>query len=33
MAVVMRAAATDLTELVVPHSGHWLMEEPPALAD
>ncbi len=30
MAVVMRAAATDVTELVVPNSGHWLMEEQPA---
>jgi pimeloyl-ACP methyl ester carboxylesterase len=30
MAVVMRAAATDVTELVIPHSGHWLMEEQPA---
>ena len=30
MAVVMRAAATDVTEAVVPDSGHWLMEEQPA---
>lgn len=30
MAVVMRAAATDVTELVIPRSGHWLMEEQPA---
>lgn len=30
MAVVMRAAATDVTELVIPDSGHWLMEEQPA---
>jgi pimeloyl-ACP methyl ester carboxylesterase len=30
MAVVMRAAATDVTELVIPKSGHWLMEEQPA---
>lgn len=30
MAVVMRAAATDVTELVIPNSGHWLMEEQPA---
>src|ERR1700736_5551181 len=29
MAVVMRAAATNVTELVIPHSGHWLMEEQP----
>ena len=30
MAVVMRAAATDVTESVVADSGHWLMEEQPA---
>ncbi|MGR4871998.1 alpha/beta fold hydrolase [Variovorax sp. LARHSF232] len=30
-AVVMRNAATDVTELVVPASGHWLMEEAPAI--
>jgi pimeloyl-ACP methyl ester carboxylesterase len=30
MAIVMRAAATDVTELVIPNSGHWLMEEQPA---
>ena len=30
MAVVMRAAATDVTEAVVPDAGHWLMEEQPA---
>jgi pimeloyl-ACP methyl ester carboxylesterase len=30
MAAVMRAAATDVTELVIPSSGHWLMEEQPA---
>lgn len=30
MAVVMRAAAIDVTELVIPNSGHWLMEEQPA---
>jgi pimeloyl-ACP methyl ester carboxylesterase len=29
MAVVMRAAASDVTELVIPGSGHWLMEEQP----
>ena len=28
-AVVMRNAATDVTELVVPGAGHWLMEEAP----
>jgi pimeloyl-ACP methyl ester carboxylesterase len=30
MAVVMRAAATNVTEGVVPHSGHWVTEENPA---
>ena len=29
MAVVMRAAATNVQELVIPQSGHWLMEEQP----
>ncbi len=29
MAVVMRAAATDVREGVVPASGHWIMEENP----
>jgi len=29
-AVVMRNAATDVTELVVPNAGHWLMEESPS---
>jgi len=29
-AIVMRNAATNVTELVVPGSGHWLMEEAPA---
>lgn len=29
MASVMRAAATDVTEGVVPDAGHWLMEEQP----
>jgi len=29
-AVVMRNAATDVTELVVPNAGHWLMEEAPS---
>jgi pimeloyl-ACP methyl ester carboxylesterase len=28
-ALVMRHAATNVTELVVPGSGHWLMEEAP----
>ena len=29
MATVMRAAATDVRELVIRNSGHWLMEEQP----
>jgi pimeloyl-ACP methyl ester carboxylesterase len=29
MATVMRAAATNVQEAVVPHSGHWVMEENP----
>lgn len=29
-AVVMRNAASNVTELVVPGSGHWLMEEAPS---
>jgi pimeloyl-ACP methyl ester carboxylesterase len=29
-AVVMRNAATDVTEVVIPDAGHWLMEEQPA---
>ncbi len=29
-AVVMRAAATNVREAVVPNSGHWRMEENPA---
>jgi len=29
-AVVMRNAATDVTEIVVPNAGHWLMEEAPS---
>jgi pimeloyl-ACP methyl ester carboxylesterase len=28
-AAVMRNAATNVTELVIPNSGHWLMEEQP----
>ncbi len=30
MAVVMRAAASDVQEQVIPDAGHWLMEEQPA---
>ncbi len=30
MAVVMRAVATSVQEMVIPNSGHWLMEEQPA---
>jgi pimeloyl-ACP methyl ester carboxylesterase len=30
MASVMREAAADVQEQVIPHSGHWLMEEQPA---
>jgi pimeloyl-ACP methyl ester carboxylesterase len=30
MAAVMRDAATNVTELVIANSGHWLMEEQPA---
>jgi pimeloyl-ACP methyl ester carboxylesterase len=29
-AVVMRHVATQVTEVVIPHAGHWLMEEQPA---
>ena len=29
MATVMRAAASDVTEGVIPDSGHWIMEENP----
>lgn len=29
MAVVMRAAATDVREGIIPASGHWIMEENP----
>jgi pimeloyl-ACP methyl ester carboxylesterase len=29
-AVVMRHAATQVTEVIIPHAGHWLMEEEPA---
>jgi pimeloyl-ACP methyl ester carboxylesterase len=30
MAIVMRSAATDVQEVVIANSGHWLMEEQPA---
>jgi pimeloyl-ACP methyl ester carboxylesterase len=30
MAVAMRAAATDVHEVVIAGSGHWRMEEQPA---
>jgi pimeloyl-ACP methyl ester carboxylesterase len=30
MAIVMREAATNVQEVVIPGSGHWLMEEQPA---
>ncbi len=26
----MRNAATNVTEVVIPNAGHWLMEEQPA---
>jgi hypothetical protein len=29
MAAVMRFAASDVEEWVVPDSGHWIMEENP----
>ncbi|MFJ5370902.1 alpha/beta fold hydrolase, partial [Bosea sp. CER48] len=29
MAVVMRAAAADVSEGIIPDSGHWIMEENP----
>jgi pimeloyl-ACP methyl ester carboxylesterase len=29
MATVMRAAASNVQEAVVPHAGHWLMDENP----
>jgi pimeloyl-ACP methyl ester carboxylesterase len=32
MATVMRAAAADVTEAIVPNSGHWIMEENPRAA-
>jgi pimeloyl-ACP methyl ester carboxylesterase len=30
MATIMRFAATDVQEAVIPDAGHWLMEENPA---
>jgi len=30
MATVMRVAATNVQEAIVPDSGHWIMEENPA---
>ncbi len=30
MAVIMRAAAANVREAVIPHAGRWLMEENPA---
>jgi pimeloyl-ACP methyl ester carboxylesterase len=29
MATVMRSGADDVTEGIVPDSGHWIMEENP----
>ena len=29
MATVMRAGGDDVTEGIVPDSGHWIMEESP----
>jgi len=29
MALVMRSAATNVSEGVIPDAGHWLMEEQP----
>jgi hypothetical protein len=29
MAALMRAAATDVQEGIIPGSGHWIMEENP----
>ena len=29
MATVMRFAASNVTEGVIPNSGHWIMEENP----
>jgi pimeloyl-ACP methyl ester carboxylesterase len=30
MADILRFVATDATSVVIPNSGHWLMEEQPA---
>jgi len=30
MAAMMRFAATNAEEGIIPHSGHWIMEENPA---
>ena len=30
VAIVMRNAATNVQEFIVPNAGHWLMEEAPA---
>jgi pimeloyl-ACP methyl ester carboxylesterase len=30
MATVMRFAASDVREAIVPDSGHWIMEENPS---
>jgi pimeloyl-ACP methyl ester carboxylesterase len=30
MATVMRVAAADVREAIVPDSGHWIMEENPS---
>ena len=30
MADLLRFVATDVTSVVIPNSGHWLMEEQPA---
>jgi hypothetical protein len=30
VAVVMRNAATNVQEVIIPNAGHWLMEEAPA---
>ncbi len=32
MGAVMRFAASDVTQGVVPDAGHWIMEEQPAVA-
>lgn len=30
MAIIMRNAATNVREVIVPNAGHWLMDEAPA---